>query len=250
VIKSCESLRISPHLSNYSSAILNGCTNFNRLILPHDCLLCGAANGGDALCPACHADLPWHQAAQCPRCALPSTAGALCGHCLQHAPAFDRTLAAFTYDFPLDALIQAFKYGHQLAAFVPLAAALSQRVLAAPRPDVLIAMPLHPLRLRERGFNQALELAKIVAKNLDLPLLPHGATRIRATAPQVGLPWKQRAGNLRGAFSCSVDLHGKHVAMLDDVMTTGTSLHELALTLRRQGAREISAWVVARTLPD
>jgi ComF family protein len=179
---------------------------------------------------------------------LPTTAGELCGQCLQQAPAFDRTLAVFTYDFPLDALIQALKYGHQLAVLAPLASALAQQALAAPRPDVLIAMPLHPLRLRERGFNQALELTKIVAKNLDLPLLPHGAERIRATAPQVGLPWKQRAGNLRGAFACSLDLHGKHVAILDDVMTTGTSLHELALTLRQQGAREISAWVVARTL--
>ena len=235
-------------MSNYSSAILNGCTYFNHSILPHDCLLCGTPSGNEPLCPACHADLPWHRAPQCPRCALPTTNGEICGHCLQQAPAFDRTLAAFTYAFPLDALMQALKYGHRLAVLAPLATALSQRVVAAPRPDVLIAMPLHPLRLRERGFNQALELAKIVAKNLDIPLLPHGAERIRATVPQVGLPWKQRAGNLRGAFACSLDLHGKHVAILDDVMTTGTSLDELALTLGQQGAREVSAWVAARTL--
>jgi ComF family protein len=235
-------------LSNYSSAILNGCININHSILPHDCLLCGAPSGREALCPACHADLPWHLAPQCPRCALPTTGGTLCGNCLRQAPAFDRTLAAFSYEFPLDALIQALKYGHQLAALAPLATALAQQVQAAPRPDVLIAMPLHPLRLRERGFNQALELAKVVALRLDIPLLQHGAERIRATAPQVGLPWKQRVGNLRGAFACSLDLHGKHVALLDDVMTTGTSLHELALTLRQQGAREISAWVVARTV--
>lgn len=235
-------------MSNYSGAILNGCAYFNRLVLPHDCLLCGAPSGGDPLCPACRADLPWHRTPQCPRCALPTPAGETCGHCLRHPPAFDRTLAAFAYEFPLDALIQALKYGHQLAILAPLAAALSQRAQDRPRPDFLIAMPLHPLRLRERGFNQALELAKIVARKLDIPLLPHGAERIRATAPQVGLPWKERTGNLRGAFACSLDLHGKHVAILDDVMTTGTSLHELALTLRRQGAREISAWVVARTL--
>jgi len=179
---------------------------------------------------------------------LPTSAGELCGHCLQQAPTFDRTLAVFTYDFPLDALIQALKYGHRLDVLAPLATALSQWVRSAPRPDVLIAMPLHPQRLRERGFNQALELAKIVSKNLAIPLLPQGVERIRATAPQVGLPWKQRAGNLRGAFTCSLDLHGKHVAILDDVMTTGSSLDELAQTLRRQGAGKISAWVVARTL--
>jgi ComF family protein len=157
-------------------------------------------------------------------------------------------VAALSYDFPLDALIHGVKYGHQLALIPPLGTALAQRVLAHPRPDLLIAMPLHPLRLRERGFNQALELAKVIAKLHDIPLLPKGAERIRATAPQVGLPWKERAGNLRGAFAATTDLTGKHVAMVDDVMTTGASLHELALALRRRGAREISAWVVARTL--
>lgn len=235
-------------MSNYSSPILNGCINFNHSILPHDCLLCGAPSGKETLCPACHADLPWHDAPQCPACALPTATATLCGHCLQKSPAFDRTVAAFSYAFPLDALIQALKYSHQLTALTPLAVALSQKAQAAPRPDILIAMPLHPLRLRERGFNQALELAKIVSQTLDLPLPMDGAKRIRATAPQVGLPWKERIGNLRGAFSCSLDLHGKHVAILDDVMTTGASLHELALALRRQGAREISAWVVARTI--
>lgn len=130
----------------------------------------------------------------------------------------------------------------------PLATAMTQRANAAPRPDLLIAMPLHPQRLRERGFNQALELAKIVAEQMDIPLPPQGAERIRATVPQVGLPWKKRVVNLRGAFDCSLDLSGKHVAIMDDVLTTGASLHELALVLRRQGAAEISAWVVARTV--
>lgn len=174
-----------------------------------------------------------------------------CGHCLQAPPAFDHTIAALRYEFPLDTLIQELKYRHQLVLASVLGDALAERVRqSVPRPDVLIPMPLHPSRLRERGFNQALELAKIVAGRLDLPLLARGAERVRATPPQVGLPWKERAKSVRGAFSCSLDLHAKHVAILDDVMTTGTSLHELALTLRQQGAREISAWVVARTMPD
>jgi len=237
-----------PYLSNYSAAILNGCTNFVRTLLPHDCLLCGAPSGNFSLCPACLADLPWHHVPQCPRCALPTTDGMLCGHCLREPPAFDRTLALFGYACPVDALIQALKYGHQLALTQTLAAPLAQRAATMPRPEVLIAMPLHPLRLSERGFNQALELAKIIARQLDIPLLPQGAERIRATAPQVGLPWKKRSVNLRGAFASTLDLTGKHVALVDDVMTTGASLHELALALRRQGAKEISAWVVARTV--
>jgi ComF family protein len=220
-----------------------------QLILPHRCLLCGAAGSDEMLCPACHASLPWHRGPLCPRCALPSMDGMTCGHCLNKPPAFDRAIAALRYEFPLDELVQELKYRHQLALAPMLGAELAKRVQSAPRPDVLIPMPLHPSRLRERGFNQALELAKVVAGQLDLPLLAQGAGRIRATPPQVGLPWKERAKSVRGAFSCSGDLSGKHVAILDDVMTTGTSLHELALTLRKQGAVEISAWVVARTLP-
>lgn len=173
-----------------------------------------------------------------------------CGHCLNTPPSFDRTLAALRYEFPLDVLIQELKYRHQLALASFLGMELAKKAQSAPRPDALIPMPLHTSRLRERGFNQALELAKIVARQLDLPLLAQGAERIRATPPQVGLPWKERAKSVRGAFSCAADLNGKHVAILDDVMTTGTSLHELARTLRKQGAVEITAWVVARTVPD
>ena len=155
-------------------------------------------------------------------------------------------MALFSYAFPVDALIPALKYGHRLDLTQTLATPLAQHAATTPRPDLLIAMPLHPLRLRERGFNQALELAKIIARQRDLPLLPQGAERIRATTPQVELPWKERSVNLRGAFSSSLDLTGKHVALVDDVMTSGASLHELALALRRQGASEISAWVAAR----
>lgn len=113
----------------------------------------------------------------------------VCGRCLQEPPSFDRTIAALRYEFPLDALIQELKYHHQLALAPLLGAALGERVRQqAPRPDMLIPMPLHSTRLRERGFNQAQELAKVVASQLELPLLAQGAERIRATPPQVGLP--------------------------------------------------------------
>ena len=174
----------------------------------------------------------------------------MCGQCLAKPPAFDRTLAVLIYAFPADALIQAMKYGHQLALAPTLAGLLAEAAATGERPDVLVPMPLHPLRLRERGFNQALELAKIIAHQLGIPLLPQGAERTRATPPQVGLPWKERTANLRGAFSSSLDYTGKHVAIVDDVMTTGTSLNELAKALRRQGASEVSAWAVARTVGE
>lgn len=238
-------------MSNSWAAILNGCLEIAQPLLARHCLLCGAASGKDALCAPCHADLPWHRAPHCPCCALPTPLGATCGACLQKQPFFDRTLAAFSYDFPVDALIQQLKYAHRLAIAPVLAAALTERAGAegkASRPELLIAMPLHPSRLKERGFNQAAEIARHVSRALHIPLILQGASRIRATTPQVGLPWRQRSGNLRGAFSSSLDLTGRHVAIVDDVMTTGASINELASALRRQGAGEISAWVVARTM--
>ena len=110
-------------------------------------------------------------------------------------------------------------------------------------------MPLHPARLRERGFNQSMELARRVGNKLNIPLLSDACQRVRDTPPQTALSWKERGKNIRHAFACTQDLSGKSVAVVDDVMTSGASLNELALTLRNAGASEVSAWVVARTFP-
>jgi ComF family protein len=213
-----------------------------------DCLLCGAAAPSGSLCHACHTSLPHHDVPACPSCALPTTDGSLCGHCLKKAPHFARTLAAFTYAFPVDALIQALKYGSNLAAAGPLAQPLVQRVMTQTLPDLLIPMPLHPSRLKERGFNQSAEIAKILAHKLRVPIALDACSKVRDTAPQASLPLKERGSNVKGAFRCNMDLSGKRVALVDDVMTSGATLNELAKTLAKQGAAEISAWVVARAL--
>jgi ComF family protein len=179
-------------------------------------------------------------------CALPATGGMLCGHCLRHPMQFDRTCAALAYAFPVDKLIQALKFDEQFLLARRLAEAMQAHISV--RPDAIVPMPLHPERLCQRGFNQSQELARPLAHHLDVPLL-HACRRIRNTAPQSGLPWRERKKNLRKAFVCEQDLRGQHVAIVDDVMTTGASLNELARVLRQAGAREISAWVVARTLP-
>lgn len=180
-------------------------------------------------------------------CALPTLHGATCGRCLKRAPQFDHTVAAYAYAFPLDKLVQALKFGEQLVLANSLADRLAQRIEL--RPDGIMAMPLHSSRLRERGFNQSLELARRIASRLDIPLLKNACQRVRDTPPQSSLTWKERGKNMRRAFTCTGDLSGKHIAMVDDVMTSGASLNELALALRRAGATEVSAWVVARTLP-
>lgn len=111
-------------------------------------------------------------------------------------------------------------------------------------------MPLHPNRLKERGFNQALEISRYIAKQYDVPLILDGCKRIKHTVPQMGLPWKSRHKNIRNAFACNIELSGMHVAVIDDVMTTGATLNELAKVLHKQGAREISNWIVSRALLD
>lgn len=122
--------------------------------------------------------------------------------------------------------------------------------LAALQPDIIVPMPLHLLRLRERGFNQAVEMARVLADCMHVPLGTNIAARIRPTEPQAALPLDQRAKNIRNAFACSTDIAGKHIALMDDVMTSGASLDELAKTLKKAGAARVECWVAARTLRD
>jgi len=211
--------------------------------------LCGRESGTGQLCATCLADLPWHTQAQCPQCALPTPHGLTCGACLKRPPAFGRTIAALDYAFPLDRLIPRLKYHGRLAIAPLLGECLARAVEGTPVPDRLIAMPLHAARIRERGFNHATEIAREVAKRLKLTLDNASCRRIRDTPPQMGLKHDARRRNLRGAFACTGDVRGQRIALVDDVMTTGTSLDELAATLRRAGASEVTCWVAARTLP-
>ena len=222
---------------------------FERILPAQPCLLCGADSHAALCCGACDADLPRLAGAHCPVCSLPTADGSVCGECLKQPPPFDHTVAAFRYAFPADKLIQALKFHERLILVDYLADALSQRI--ALRADCIVALPLHPARLRERGFNQSLLLAQRIARRLDIPLLANVCERVRNTPPQSSLPWKERDKNMRQAFVCKpgADVRGKHVAIVDDVMTTGASIGELARALKVAGASEVSAWVVARTLP-
>jgi ComF family protein len=215
----------------------------------HHCLLCGIQSGTRPLCGACHDELPWHRQPQCPTCATPTPGGQICGICLKHSPAYDHTHAALAYAFPVDRLVPRLKYHAQLAIVPMLGRCLAETASTLPRPDCLTPMPLHPSRIRERGFNHATEIARAVAKHLGIPLDTASCQRIRDTPPQMGLKHAERRRNMRGAFACSGTVKGQHIALVDDVMTTGTSLDELAASLKRAGAREVSCWVVARALP-
>lgn len=213
------------------------------------CVLCGSMSRDGLWCAACDCALPYLDAPHCPVCALPTPGGEICGQCLQHSPAFTRATAVFGYTFPLDKLMQAMKYGEQIALARAFAGKLARRIDKTNLPDCAIPMPLHPAKLRERGFNQSLLLAARVARELDVKLLHNTCQRVRDTPPQSALPWKERKKNVRGAFRCDADLTGKRVVLVDDVMTTGASLDALATAVQKMGASEIGVWVVARTLP-
>jgi len=210
-----------------------------------DCLLCGAESGPELLCPACIGELP-ALPESCPQCALPSPAAAVCGSCINRSPHFDATFALWRYEFPCDGLVQALKYRAQLALAGFFARSLASRPL--PEVDVVLPMPLHAKRLAERGFNQALEIARGLARYRGTPIEPRGVLRVKNTPPQTELPYEDRAKNVRGAFLCELDLSGASVAVLDDVMTTGATLNELARVLKRAGARRVENFVIARTV--
>lgn len=220
-------------------------------LLPRSCLLCGGAATG-ALCPGCHADLPALGPHVCPVCATPLvTAAPRCADCLRQPPAYDATHAALRYAFPLDRLVQQLKFGGR-HAFHRLAGAdfFAGCLLAGPHPagDVILPVPLSRERLRERGFNQALEIARPLARALALPLDTQALIRARDTPPQSRLPWRIRHRNVRHAFACRGDFSGKTVIVVDDVMTTGATLDAVARTLKTNGAARVENWVVARAV--
>ncbi|TAK66070.1 MAG: ComF family protein [Betaproteobacteria bacterium] len=219
---------------------------FRQTLLAQDCLLCQAASGERLLCEACERELP-STASACPRCALAGSSNAECGACIADPPHYDASYAAFIYAYPVDALIQALKYGGQLALAEWFAHKLLQRVGQVAGVDLIVPLPLHPARLAERGFNQAAEMAKVLSRFSGIAMDARLARRVRDTAPQTALPWRERAANMRQAFACERDLAGLRVAVVDDVMTTGATLAEFARTLKRSGAARVENWVVART---
>ena len=233
-------------MPNLLQPLLTAGARVGQALLAQDCLLCQAASGTELLCPACARELP-ASASACPRCAALGNSGAECGACLADTPHYDASLAAFVYAYPLDVLVQALKYGGQLALGAWFAQALRRRIGATSDIDLVVPLPLHPARLAERGFNQAAEVAKVLSRLYAIPMDARLARRVRDTAPQTTLPWKERSSNMRGAFACTRELAGLRIAVVDDVMTTGATLDEFARTLKKRGAARVVNWVVART---
>jgi len=223
------------------------------LLFPLRCRLCGAAPSADtALCRACLDDLPWlgSSCCQCARSLPTGVDSPLCGACLKRPPGFDAATALLHYRAPADYLIQRLKFSGELAVAPLLADLLAEKIAARtpPLPDFLIPVPLHRVRLQERGFNQAMELARRLGRRLAVPVEHRLCHRTRHTRPQSLTPTGLRRRNLRGAFSVTGELPAAaHVAIVDDVMTSGHTAAELARVLRRAGAAHVEVWIVARS---
>jgi ComF family protein len=218
-----------------------------HVLLPPRCLLCTEPGvDGLDLCAGCRDALPWNRS-PCARCGLPlPLAAPLCGRCLRLPPAFAATVAPWVYAFPLDRLLPRLKFHGDLAAGALVAGRLVDALRSAPRPQALVPVPLHRDRLRERGYDQALELARPLARGLHLPLRADLLRRTRATSAQSALAAVARRRNVRGAFAVDAGELPAHVALVDDVMTTGATLGECARVLRAAGVARVDVWVAAR----
>ena len=220
-------------------------------LLPARCLLClGEALTGQDLCSACWRDLPWI-GARCLRCALPLPSDGICGRCRQRQTAYDAVKSPFLYQMPIDALLKGLKFNGRLAHARVLGLIMARYIghVGQDLPDLLVPVPLHPHRLRERGFNQAIELARSVGRALSVRMNTRACERIRHTEAQSRMTAAERHRNLRKAFRVRETSLPPHVAIVDDVMTTGATVQSLSEALRRAGVARIEIWVCART-PD
>lgn len=220
-------------------------------LLPPQCARCHGHATRYWLCEGCWTDLPWNHSA-CLRCALPlvSTKQGLCRNCARRSPPQDLAVAPWRYAAPVDQWLQALKFDRQLAVLPTLGSGLIQQLSRRPEPlpELIIPIPLHRKRRSQRGFNQSQELARQLAGALSLCVQPEALQRTRDTPTQSGsASAAQRRHNIRGAFRVRADLQGRHIALLDDVITTSSTMQEAAKVCRAAGAARIEIWAVART---
>lgn len=200
------------------------------------------------LCEGCRMELPRNDPA-CARCAQPlEVAAALCGACLRRPPRFDAAQCAFRYAYPVDHLVRALKFRGAVLQARVLGELLAEHIERCPQPlpACLIPVPLAQRRFEMRGYNQAIEIGRALERRLGIPLRTDLVARTRETIEQAGMKKHQRRRNVRGAFALTARLPVEHIAIVDDVVTTGSTVNELTRVLKRAGTERVDVWAVAR----
>ncbi len=220
--------------------------------MPEKCALCRCVSNL-GFCINCQKLLPWTECA-CEICSIHLSEAGVCGHCQAHRPVYQDSIIPFRYKSPISDQIQALKYSNQLSYAVAMGKMLSLWVVKNPAqwPDTIVPMPLHRKRIVQRGFNQATEIARVLNKQLGIAIDQTLLKRVKNTVTQTGLNEKMRQQNMRKAFIGKVCV-GKnpdsyrHVALLDDVVTSGNTVNAAAKTLIDTGVERVSVWAIAKT---
>ena len=220
-----------------------------NFLLPVSCGLCNApTNRRLPLCRPCQNELPVIINA-CPVCALPVTSAVPCGKCQQHQPAYNQVHALFLYQEPVKFLVQQFKFNRKLEYARLFSALIAEKIeILVEQPELIIPVPLHSIRLRKRGYNQAWELTKHLSRLTNIPIDHRVCSRAIKTPLQTGLKASERRHNLKQAFAITTDVKDRHICIVDDVMTTGSTLEAISSALKMAGAASVSGIVVARAI--
>jgi ComF family protein len=220
-------------------------------LFPSRCILCQkTVNQAIEICPDCYSSLP-HNDSCCLRCALPVPEdlkkSVICGRCIKQAPEFDYAYSLFRYESNVIGLVHQLKFGERIGHARSIGEMLcSQLHQAGESPDCLLPVPLHDLRLRQRGFNQSVEISRVIAKKSGITIEYDAVVRHRRTPAQTGLDAKQRKNNIKDAFTVTQALDYQHVLIIDDVMTTGATVNELARLLKKNGVMRVGVMTIAR----
>ena len=220
-------------------------------LFPSRCILCQkTVDQALEICSECYQELP-HNDVCCQRCALPLAEGinntVLCGRCIRKTPAFDYAYSPFRYEDEVIGLVHQLKFGEKISYAKAMGEMLFRQLLATDeKPDCLLPVSLHSSRLRQRGFNQSIEISRVISRQLSIPIERTAIVRHRSTVAQTGLNAKQRQKNIRGAFSVVAELNYKHVLIIDDVMTTGATVNELARVLKKNKVERVGVLSIAR----
>ena len=237
-------MKTAPKLNKLGSQIAT-------MIYPWLCSVCGGRGDKSGICVACKSHLPWCQGILCSVCGLPLSghrdANLVCGECQKSPPDFDHLNAVLWYQSPIDKLITDYKYFSHWENAHTLVELVKSSFVANAQSGLIIPVPSHPVRIRQRGFNAVYELIKQLKSQVKFDYDLQSVCRRHNTEIQTGKLKGQRRKNVKGAFKIIKPILSEHVILFDEVVTTGATVNELSRCLKKSGVKQVSVWAIART---